>query len=79
MDHVIEAKVGQIWREIDPRFERHVRIEAIDPRGNGWALIQTVIFDGTIWKQKRRTGQREVLLSRFNGKRGNYAFHMEAP
>ncbi|SAK53400.1 hypothetical protein AWB78_01322 [Caballeronia calidae] len=67
------VKVGQIWREVDRRFSRHVRIEAVG-EGFGKALICTI---------NPETGQKcgpftQARLSRFNGKSGGYTIVLEA-
>lgn len=70
-----EIRVGQIWREVDPRKERYVRV--LDVRG-GWVQISTVEKSGNVWTRVRGTTKRHAAVDRFNGKRGGYALH-EAP
>jgi hypothetical protein len=75
--------VGQIWKEVDPRSNRFVRI--VEIRSSRTAVIETVMsrIVGTrpriskIWDSttQRKT---EAHPSRFNGKRGGYEF-IEAP
>lgn len=68
--------VGQIWREVDPRHERYIRVESV---GIEDASVRSVIFDGTIWVDAPKSRQAFASLKRFNGKRGGYDLHMEAP
>lgn len=41
------VKVGQIWRDQDPRFRRYVRVLELPPAGGCLVKIVTVPFDGT--------------------------------
>jgi len=64
---------GEIWKEVDPRIERYVRIESVNPHG---VKIQTVEFSEKHgWLAKPRTRETLTAPERFNGKRGGYAFH----
>lgn len=58
-----EIKLGQIWRELDPRFERRVEIVGCWP-GDPHVTIVTVGAEKRVPRQAKR--------SRFNGKRGGY-------
>ena len=55
----VEVKIGQRWREVDPRFTRIVEVIGLDEEKQK-VQIQWV----------RKSWAR---LSRFNGKRGGYA------
>jgi hypothetical protein len=62
----IEIKLGQIWREVDPRFVRFVEVIGKDSQGfdcSGAVMIRTC---GSLRKGSW------CRLSRFNGKRGGY-------
>jgi hypothetical protein len=72
-------EAGQIWREVDPRKERYVRIIKVDPTEPGCVWLQAVEFNGTIWTLAYKSRETTALLSRFNGKRGGYDLHTEAP
>ncbi len=61
-------KIGQIWREVDPRMERHILI--VDASDEDW-FIQTCTADGERVPRSRVSKARE---ERFNGKRGGYAY-----
>jgi hypothetical protein len=72
-------EVGQIWREVDPRRERFVRVLNVS---EGVVKIRTVNpawkhVSGR-WKEAYRSRPSYAEASRFNGKRGGYALH-EAP
>jgi hypothetical protein len=58
-----QVKVGQVWEEVDPRFDppRTVKVEAIDEVA-GKAVIRS----------NPLTSATRAKLSRFNGKRGGY-------
>lgn len=72
-----DVKVGQIWREVDPRQERYIRVERVlTPHVID---IRCVTFDGTLWIPKKGTRLTQALATRFNGKRGGYDLYMEAP
>lgn len=70
--------VGQIWKEVDPRFNRHVRIEVCHQGSRRNIAIQTVSLgaDGS-WCKVRGSRLSYVDPERFNGKRGCYAIHTE--
>lgn len=62
-----ELKVGQIWREVDPRFNRHVEVLEIHDGEIKSVLICAV--DPITRERARRTWASK---GRFNGKRGGY-------
>lgn len=64
----IELNVGQVWREVDPRFTREVVVLEIAPK-NGDVRTRNVAHGGR---------GRWSKLSRFHGKRGGYAFVKES-
>ena len=70
-----EIRKRQIWREVDPRFERYVRIVDV---GND-VIVRSVVFDGTLWVDKPKSREAYAKLTHFNGKRGGYDFYMDAP
>ena len=65
-----EPQVGQIWREVDPRRERFVRIEHIGLDVG----IRTVVRDGNLWFPASGSRLSDAASERFNGKRGGYEF-----
>lgn len=65
-------KPGQIWREVDPRLERYVRVIGITGGIRG-VMIETVIKVGDAWQRKPRCGKTYCNPERFNGKRGGYS------
>ena len=78
-------RVGQIWREVDPRAVRHVRVLKIG-EGRRSVLIRTVYRSGdgsrlSPWQWDFTRGSRTSWCDRerFNGKRGGYALFEEAP
>ncbi|WP_250865635.1 hypothetical protein [Caballeronia sp. INSB1] len=68
-----EIKHGQIWREVDQRFSRHVRIVTLLDHSQK-AVIHTV---------NPKTGEKcgpftQAKLERFNGKRAGYELVTDA-
>lgn len=55
----VEIKKGQVWREVDPRYERKIEVVGFCEE-TGKVIIQS---GGRITKARR---------DRFNGKRGGY-------
>lgn len=71
-----DIKVGQIWIEVDPRFERYVRIKEIGGSCDQSVAIQTCVQDRSgEWVDAPRSRRGWASIERFNGKRGNYALH----
>lgn len=69
----MKPKIGQIWKECDPRIERYILI--MDACEEDW-YIRTCTVDGERLPSTRVGRARE---ERFNGKRGGYAYVKEAP
>ncbi len=70
-------QVGDIWREVDPRFEdRFIRVETVERQKIG---IRTVVRDGPRWIAGARSRIGPASPDRFSGKRGGYAFVEIAP
>jgi hypothetical protein len=67
-----EPAVGQIWKEVDPRKERYVRVERVDIET---IMVRRVIRPFGSWTHAARSPERWAKASRFNGKRGGYEFH----
>jgi hypothetical protein len=71
----MEIKIGQQWKEVDPRFERVVEVVEIAPTGVRPVKIKTVgssnanAIGRTTWAD----------AGRFNGKRGGYALITKEP
>lgn len=65
---------GQIWREIDPRKIRYVKIIGVDRDS---VAIETVERSSVGWRRKRGTGRTVATLARFNGSRGGYDFEAQ--
>lgn len=67
----MEIKVGQIWREVDSRMERFIRIEST----NGiYPTIRSVYKHDDGWRPRSRSRSSQASPDRFNGKRGGYKF-----
>ena len=64
----------QIWREVDPRFERYIRVESVRP-GRCGVSCRTVVLSEGKWIDARRSRVSYCDPERFNGKRGGYEFH----
>jgi len=75
MNEPTELKTGQIWKDMDPREERFVRIERVSV--GGALLIRKVIKQNGSWIHAPRSVERWAIASRFNGKRGGYALHSD--
>lgn len=72
-----EPVIGQIWREVDSRFVRFVRVKAVlsGDRGIG---IQTATENGKGgWMDKPRSRFSWSDRARFNGKHQGYEFHCD--
>jgi hypothetical protein len=67
---------NEIWREVDPRGERHVMIIGIDPSG---VHIRSVWKINGKWMPKYRSRIAIANPGRFHGKRGGYAFVEKQP
>jgi hypothetical protein len=59
---------GQIWREVDPRFTRYVRVESDGQRIG----IRAVVKAGDRWVDAPRSRLSYADRSRFDGRRGGY-------
>ncbi|RQR16171.1 hypothetical protein DF026_09885 [Burkholderia stagnalis] len=69
-----ELKVGQIWREVDPRFNRHVEVMEIH-KGE----IKSVLICNIDPMTNQRGRKTWASKGRFNGKRGGYELWRRAP
>ena len=67
-----EIKVGQIWREVDPRFNRYVQVIEI-ASGSVKSIKIATIDLATNMLCRSNWASRE----RFNGKRGGYELHRD--
>jgi hypothetical protein len=63
-----EVRIGDIWKEVDPRFTRFVRIVG---RSEHFVRVYTCTEAG----YRLRHRETACSIGRFNGKRGGYAFH----
>jgi hypothetical protein len=63
---------GQIWREVDPRFVRHIRIESVFSEWGRGVAVRTVVYAMGQWRATARTRLSFCDHERFNGKRGGY-------
>lgn len=64
--------IGQIWREVDPRQERFVRIEG--EHSFGFFGVRKVVNIDGIWIDAPNSRRAEAKAERFNGKRSGYEF-----
>jgi hypothetical protein len=69
----VDVKAGQIWKEVDPRITRFLRIVQV---GEETVIAQTVDADGDQARGSRRESQ--IAKRRSNGKRGDYVLIKEA-
>lgn len=65
-------RMGDIWKEVDPRVTRYVAILSRTPN---CVRICTCDHKG----MKLRNRETAASVSRFNGKRGGYAYHGRVP
>lgn len=65
-------RMGDIWKEVDPRAERYVCILS---RSEHYVRICTCDAKG----RKLRHRETAAAVERFNGKRGGYAYHGRVP
>lgn len=68
-----QPKIGDIWREVDPRFTRHVRVFDVQQGRRGIAVRTCVKTEGN-WRPAPRSRLSWCDRERFNGKRCGYAF-----
>ena len=64
----MEIEIGSVWQEVDPRFERYIRVVELS---EDEIFIQTCDADGKIKPKARVT---RPVAERFNGKRGGYRY-----
>ena len=69
-----ELKVGQIWREVDPRFNRYVEVLEIH-KGE----IKSILICNVDPMTNQRGRKTWASKGRFNGKRGGYELWRRAP
>jgi hypothetical protein len=69
-----DIKVGQIWKEVDPRIDRYLRI--LSEVGDV-ITVETVIksSDGHWYNPPWAKRQSRCKRSRFNNKRSGYVLH----
>lgn len=65
-----ELKIGQIWREVDPRFNRYIQILS---EGFPRVCIATIDIATNALGRKG-----SAACSRFNGKSGGYELYRDA-
>lgn len=70
-----EIRVGQVWKEVDPRFERFVLVTDVQPGRRG-IQVQTVTFhENEGWVFAPRSRKAWCDKERFNGKRSGYELY----
>lgn len=69
----MEPAVGQIWKEVDPRVTRFVRVEKVGAHAG--VMVRKVIRQNGSWIHAPRSVERWTNAARFDGKRGGYEFH----
>lgn len=77
-DKETPVKLHQVWREVDPRFHRLARILSVG-KGRRSVQIRTVIKAGDDWVFTPHSRPTWCDPERFNGKRGGYELHEDAP
>lgn len=71
----MEPAVGQIWKEVDPRFEDEPRFIRVERTSSHAIHFRTVIHKEGMWIDAPRCRASSGQRKRFNGKRGGYEFH----
>lgn len=64
--------IGDVWKEIDPRVERYVRVVATNGE---WIRLRTCDKDGAFTSAR----VTRAAFRRFHGMRGGYALVSELP
>lgn len=72
-DPMCVPRVGDIWKEVDPRFNRHVLVIADHGGGDGKVQIQGCYRVPETIGWKAYGMRRWASVKRFNGRRGGYA------
>jgi hypothetical protein len=71
------VKVGQVWKENDPRANRHVRVVGVHAKdGKAQIVMCNFCAPYTAFPYAPLT---KAALKRFNGKRGGYSLVKDAP
>jgi hypothetical protein len=68
-----EIKVGQIWRKVDPRFNRYVQILTVVDSAVKSICVATIDLETNALGRKNWASRE-----RFNGKRGGYELHKDS-
>lgn len=63
--------IGDVWKEVDPRFERYVRVVAVN---TDWVRLRKCAEQG--WFDGSRVST--AAITRFHGLRGGYKLHRAA-
>lgn len=76
----VTIKIGQIWKEVDPRIERYARVIEIRTwKGSYLVKIRTVHKTHGDWAFKKHSRETYCDRNRFNGKRGGYELYEDSP
>ncbi|MBU0917898.1 MAG: hypothetical protein KKD97_16255 [Gammaproteobacteria bacterium] len=67
------VKVGQIWKEVDPRFDRYVEVIGVNDQEQKATIMLAARSGGHAGSRSTKAS-----LKRFNGKRGGYELHKDA-
>lgn len=68
----MKPEKNQIWREVDPRYDRYIMVLDVKPGRRG-VLVQTSERDNHgQWVPAPRSRKAWCDIERFNGKRGGY-------
>lgn len=80
-DKPLPLKVGQIWREMDARGARYVRVLEIHPSAvpAPMVTVETVYNADGKWFRAHGTRQNAARVDRFNGKPGGYSLFEPPP
>lgn len=72
-----EPLKGDIWREVDPRFNRYIRIHETPLPDDLRVVFQTVVnaTDTLEWTAGKNSGLQSARRERFNGRRGGYTLY----
>ena len=75
MSYEHTPQVGDIWREVDPRFMRYVRIMRTPDPDDLRVSIKSVVKPGDEWIDGKLASVQSAKRERFHGRRGGYELH----
>lgn len=71
IEEIIPRK-GDIWKDVDPRRERFIRVEGLFAIN---IAMRAVVLEGGKWIDAPKSRKDYAARKRFNGKSGGYTLH----